>query len=78
MISDTVILKELLDSIEDSIEEHLHARDFFYLVLSIENEPEDRIRAEQHISTEIEVVHTMHALIHRNMPCPCGCQVSDH
>jgi len=77
MISDDVILKELLDAIEDSIEEHLHARDYFYLLLSIENKPEDRIQAEQHISTEIEVVHTMHALIHRNMPCPCGCQVSD-
>jgi hypothetical protein len=77
MISDDVILKELLDAIEDSIEEHLHARDYFYLLLSIENKPEDRIQAEQHISTETEVVHTMHALIHRNMPCPCGCQVSD-
>jgi hypothetical protein len=76
MISDTVTLKDLLGAIEDSIEEHLHARDFFYLLLSIENKPEDRIRAEQHISTEIEVVHTMHALIHRNEPCPCGCQVS--
>ena len=76
-MSDPVTLEELRDAIDDSIQEHLHARDFFCLLLSTEKNPEDRIRAEQHISTEIEIVHTMHALIHGNTLCPCGCQVRD-
>jgi hypothetical protein len=64
-------LKQLLDNIDDEIETHVRERDFFIVSL-IETKPDTRLQAEQHVSTETEVIHILSKLIHRSMPCPCG------
>ena len=65
-------LKQLLDNIDDEIETHVRERDFFILSLTDETKPNARLQAEQHVSTEIEVIHVLYTLIHRSTPCPCG------
>ncbi len=65
-------LKQLLDNIDDEIETHVRDRDFFIVSLTVETKPDARLQAEQHVSTETEVIHILSKLIHRSMPCPCG------
>jgi len=65
-------LKQLLDNIDDEIETHVRGRDFFIALLMNETKPDARLQAEQHVSTEIEVIHVLSMLIHRSTPCPCG------
>jgi hypothetical protein len=70
-------LKHLLDNIDNEIETHVRGRDFFIALLMNETKPDARLQAEQHVSTEIEVIHVLYTLIHRSTPCPCGmCQRS--
>ena len=65
-------LKQLLDNIDDEIETHVRERDFFIVSLTIETNPDARLQAEQHVSTETEVIHILSTLIHKSTPCPCG------
>ena len=65
-------LKQLLDNIDDEIETHVRERDFFIVSLTIATKPDARLQAEQHVSTEIEVIHVLYTLIHRSTLCPCG------
>ena len=65
-------LKQLLDNIDDEIETHVRERDFFIVSLTIATKPDARLQAEQHVSTETEVIHILSTLIHRSMSCPCG------
>jgi vacuolar-type H+-ATPase subunit B/Vma2 len=65
-------LKQLLDNIDDEIETHVRGRDLFIASLTIETNPAARLQAEQHVSTEIEVIHVLYTLIHRSTLCPCG------
>jgi hypothetical protein len=68
----TARLKQLLDNIDDEIETRLRERDFFIESLTIATKPDARLQAEQHVSTQTEVIHILSTLIHRSMPCRCG------
>jgi hypothetical protein len=65
-------LKQLLDNIDDEIETHVRERDFFIVSVTIATKPDARLQAEQHVSTQTEVIHILSTLIHRSMPCRCG------
>jgi hypothetical protein len=65
-------LKQLLDNIDDEIETHVRGRDLFIASLTLETNPAARLKGEQHVSTEIEVIHVLYMLSHRSKPCPCG------
>jgi hypothetical protein len=68
----TTRLKQLLDNIDDEIETRVRERDFFIESLTIATKPDARLQAEQHVSTQTEVIHILSTLIHRSMPCRCG------
>ncbi len=55
-------LKQLLDNIDDEIETHVRERDFFIVSLTIATKPDARLQAEQHVSTETEVIHILSTL----------------